>query len=286
MSSRFPSRCQIGLDLRTLQSKCATRFGMNASETLSAAEKLYEARAISYPRSDSRVLSDHLRQDVRDTLKAISAVSQFLAASASAADPEYRSAVWVSEEPSDRMYEIESAIHPLPTADGGIFSDAMKNVFDVVARHYIDLFDPLRSAAPDIVEHRHFTLAPRPTKVVEVLGRTVSLVGPAFHVVDDFLVLSVNDDVSGDAWLKVPSREFEPFMREFPFTSIGDLAARNPDLLAWMVKAANELVLPEGRGLFVCADGTYTAFNGLRTYLWPAEYKRSAPTARPKIASV
>ena len=51
-------------DLTELQRDMNRRFGISAADTLSAAQSLYEAKLITYPRTDSRYLSKDMRKEV------------------------------------------------------------------------------------------------------------------------------------------------------------------------------------------------------------------------------
>ncbi len=56
-------------DLTDLQRDMNRRYGLSADRVLKAAQKLYEAKAITYPRTDSRYLTDDMRREVRATLE-------------------------------------------------------------------------------------------------------------------------------------------------------------------------------------------------------------------------
>lgn len=57
-------------DLTELQRDCNKRFGFSAKKTLDIAQSLYEKRKmITYPRTDSRYLSDDMKGKVRNTIK-------------------------------------------------------------------------------------------------------------------------------------------------------------------------------------------------------------------------
>ena len=57
-------------DLTTLQREANRRFGMSARNTLSAAQRLYEAhKLITYPRTDSRCLPPDYREPVQNVLR-------------------------------------------------------------------------------------------------------------------------------------------------------------------------------------------------------------------------
>lgn len=57
-------------DLTELQRDCNKKFGFSAKKTLDIAQSLYEKRKmITYPRTDSRYLSDDMKGKVRNTIK-------------------------------------------------------------------------------------------------------------------------------------------------------------------------------------------------------------------------
>lgn len=58
-------------DLTTLQGEANERFGWSAAETLEAAQDLYEGKAITYPRTESRHLPEDMRPLLRDLLASL-----------------------------------------------------------------------------------------------------------------------------------------------------------------------------------------------------------------------
>ncbi len=62
-------------DLTELQRDCNRKFGFSAKKTLDIAQNLYEKRKmITYPRTDSRYLSDDMKGKVRNTIRRLQAV--------------------------------------------------------------------------------------------------------------------------------------------------------------------------------------------------------------------
>ncbi len=55
---------KLPFDLQEAQKYCSKRFGMTAKETLALLQELYEAKLISYPRTDSR----HFPEDMKDAI--------------------------------------------------------------------------------------------------------------------------------------------------------------------------------------------------------------------------
>ncbi len=65
-------------DLTELQRECNRKFGFSAKKTLDIAQGLYEKRKmITYPRTDSRYLSDDMKEKVRKTLQKLKEVEDF-----------------------------------------------------------------------------------------------------------------------------------------------------------------------------------------------------------------
>ncbi|MGL4791484.1 MAG: DNA topoisomerase III [Anaerotignaceae bacterium] len=65
-------------DLTELQRDCNKKFGFSAQKTLSVAQDLYEKRKmITYPRTDSRYLSDDMIPKVKNTLNKLKNVSHY-----------------------------------------------------------------------------------------------------------------------------------------------------------------------------------------------------------------
>ena len=58
-------------DLTTLQREANQRLGWTAAQTLEAAQALYEAKAITYPRTESRHLPEDMRPHLADLLSAL-----------------------------------------------------------------------------------------------------------------------------------------------------------------------------------------------------------------------
>ena len=65
-------------DLTELQRDCNKKFGFSAKKTLDTAQSLYEKRKmITYPRTDSRYLSDDMKGKVRNTIKRLGEMERY-----------------------------------------------------------------------------------------------------------------------------------------------------------------------------------------------------------------
>jgi hypothetical protein len=260
-----------GLTLLELKRVCGYRFAMTPSATQKAAESLYNSQAISYPRTETSflILSEHRR--AKATLANLANCSAEWKALVDQADPDYVSPVWVK---SDAWY---GAIEPLKTAVFEKMDDAEKNVFSVIAERYISFFLP-NGATPEGAliteeefEYRYFSLSRHPTDVI-VCGAPANLIGPSFFIDNQTgsIWLSIYDHVSGAAWLEVPLSEVSEFIVSKQFESTAEFARSNMDLLSRFVDHLNNYVMPDGRGLYVCAHDVFETRHGIRYYKWPS----------------
>ena len=65
-------------DLTELQRDCNKKFGFSAKKTLDIAQNLYEKRKmITYPRTDSRYLSDDMKGKVHNTLRRLNELAEY-----------------------------------------------------------------------------------------------------------------------------------------------------------------------------------------------------------------
>ncbi|MBY3157321.1 hypothetical protein HFO56_33895 [Rhizobium laguerreae] len=272
MSSTVPEKISHGLNMQDLVRACASQFGMKPAATLAAAGSLYEGSAISYPRAEIRYIQEEHHIEGAATLTMLAGASPAWEAMVENTDTRYKSSVWFD----DKKLEWNShAIRPLATADVARFDKVEENVFSVIAERYIALFDPARSTPHDasanatFFEYRRF-VATRHTKVVSVFGDVVELVGPEFFIANrGSIFLAVHDGVTGNAWLEVPLAAVSEFISSMPFASTEDFVQRNLALLRKFVEEANNAVLPDGVGLYVCAPDTYEVCGGVRHYKWP-----------------
>lgn len=107
--------------------------------------------------------------------------------------------------------------------------------------------------------------------VEDVFGQQTYIFGPEFYVDNRSLFVAVDDGVTEAAWLEVPLGVLSEFLTKLPFASPADFARANTPFLRRFVDEANNTVMPEGRGLYVCAPDTYELRNGQRHYLWPRQ---------------
>ena len=121
-------------DLTTLQREANQKFGYSADKTLKLAQALYERhKLLTYPRTDSRYLSDDMQGKVRDTLKKLpEPYAEFVRA------PEMNLSMHTKRFYDDAKISDHHAIVPtekVPRLES--LAPDERNIYDMVARRLI-----------------------------------------------------------------------------------------------------------------------------------------------------
>ncbi|TVO39898.1 DNA topoisomerase 3 [Vibrio algivorus] len=133
------SKPPLPLNLSTLQQLCAKQFGYSATETLTIMQGLYEThKLLTYPRTDNRYLSDEHFYQTSDMAKAIIATLPGLAEAVDKMDT-------TQKHKAFNASKIEAHHAIVPTTKLGsdiVLNEKEKNVYQLVAIHFIGLFYP------------------------------------------------------------------------------------------------------------------------------------------------
>lgn len=129
-------------DLTELQRECNKKFGYSAKKTLDIAQGLYEKRKlITYPRTDSRYLSEDMKQKVRSTMKRLSETETFNSFAGSIlaeGELSFSKRIIDNTKVTDHHAIIPTDVRPnLDSLTG-----EEKNVFLLVAARFISIFYP------------------------------------------------------------------------------------------------------------------------------------------------
>ncbi|MDB4895559.1 MAG: topoisomerase, partial [Firmicutes bacterium] len=179
-------------DLTTLQREANRRFALTAAATLKAAQGLYEAKLITYPRTDSRYLN-------RDLVKGLAAVVR-----AAEGQPEFRQAAAGADlglvHPGNRRVVDDSkvsdhhAIIPTTERPSGL-SGVEAKVYGLIARRFLAQFYPEAKFLDTEVITRAGALPDR----FKSRGRRV--LDPGWHAVETPLAPAKGDEAEEAAAL-------------------------------------------------------------------------------------
>lgn len=119
-------------DLTGLQVYCNTKFGMSADDTLKAAQRLYEHKAISYPRVDTTFLPNDVYPKVQGIL---SKLNNYVALTSPLLDKKIKKSTKVF---NDKKVTDHHAI--IPTGMQIAMQHNDQNVYDAIVKRFIAVF--------------------------------------------------------------------------------------------------------------------------------------------------
>ena len=128
-------------DLTLLQKECNEKFGYTAKETLEYAQALYEKqKLISYPRTESRHLSEKIRSELPEILKS---APDALRAQAKISFQRIKSGHKLGKNYiNDKKLTDHHAIIPTKKRLQGSLAANLENVYMLIQRRFISIFYP------------------------------------------------------------------------------------------------------------------------------------------------
>ena len=124
------------LDLTSLQVECNKKFGYSADETLKIIQTLYERKVTTYPRVDTTYLPEDVYPKCKSILNGLTQYQQLIA-SIRGEKLKKSKKVFDNSKITDH-HAIMPTGQPVPND----LDDRHRNVFDIVARHFIAAFFP------------------------------------------------------------------------------------------------------------------------------------------------
>lgn len=179
-------------DLTELQREMNRRHGLSAADTLEAAQALYEAKLITYPRTDSRYLTQDLKGEVSDVLAAMKSREPVAIGRLDLAALPLTSRVFDDKKVSDHHAIIPTGKSP------GSLSLRDQRVFDAVLRRLIAAFYP-----PCVKE---VTTVEGHANQVPFVAKGVRVVDPGFTAV----LVEMGKDGDGAGKPKAKAKGAEP----------------------------------------------------------------------------
>ena len=124
-------------DLTSLQVECNNKFGLSADDTLRIAQSLYENKFTTYPRVDTRFLTDDIYAKVPGILKGLSRYASLTAPLLTGAKLPKSKKVFNNLKVTDHHAIIPTGTPLLPSMSANEI-----NVYDMIARRFISNFYP------------------------------------------------------------------------------------------------------------------------------------------------
>jgi DNA topoisomerase III len=123
-------------DLTELQRDMNRRFGMSAASTLQSAQSLYEAKLITYPRTDSRYLSTDIQKEVPGILRQLQSIKPD-----EVSKLDLKSLPFSGRIVNNQKVKDHHAIIPTGAAPGAL-RDHDQKVYDAIVVQFIAAFYP------------------------------------------------------------------------------------------------------------------------------------------------
>ncbi len=123
-------------DLTELQRDMNKRYGMSANDTLEIAQQLYEGKAISYPRTDSKFLSNDMKGEIPQILHQLEKIKSVEIARLDLKNLPFSSRILNTEKVTDHH-----AIIPTGKTPSSLPPNSQK-VFDAIVTRFIAVFYP------------------------------------------------------------------------------------------------------------------------------------------------
>ena len=120
-------------DLTSLQREANRQLGFTAQQTLDYTQALYEKKLVTYPRTDSRYLTDDMAPLVPELVSVIQQSFQI--------QPDVLAPVNAAQVINSKKVTDHHAIIPTGVQPQGL-TDMEKRVFDLIARRFIAVFYP------------------------------------------------------------------------------------------------------------------------------------------------
>ncbi len=123
-------------DLTELQRDMNRRFGMSAASTLQSAQSLYEAKLITYPRTDSRYLSTDMQKEVPGILRQLQSINPN-----EVSKLDLKALPFSGRIVNNQKVKDHHAIIPTGAAPGAL-CDQDQKVYDAIVVQFIAAFYP------------------------------------------------------------------------------------------------------------------------------------------------
>ncbi len=127
-------------NLAELQGECTKRFHISPAETLEVIQKLYEAKLLTYPRSDARVLTTAVAKEINKNLSGLAEAGNKIAADILSKGAD-RSIIGNKRYVDDSKVSDHYAI--IPTGEGNApVSGINADVYNLVLSRFLAIFYP------------------------------------------------------------------------------------------------------------------------------------------------
>lgn len=131
--------------LPTLQIEASKEYGISPADTLETVQNLYEAKLVTYPRSDCAYLPESLYEERNKTMDTIAKMLPGMEENVAKADREIKTKAWDTEK-------VEEHFAIIPTGATGKLDGVAEQIYELIARRYLAQFYPPQIHRENIIE--------------------------------------------------------------------------------------------------------------------------------------
>lgn len=129
-------------NLAELQNECSKRFKISPDKTLEIAQKLYESKLTTYPRTDARVISTAVAKEINKNLSGLASYSHKQANTKEILDKKWYTGIANSSYCDDSKITDHYAIIPTGMTDTSSLSKLEMDVFHIIIERFLSIFYP------------------------------------------------------------------------------------------------------------------------------------------------
>lgn len=129
-------------NLAELQHECSKQFKISPDETLAVAQKLYEKKIITYPRTDARVLSSAVASEISNNLKSLISNPEYSAIAKQILDDGWEKKILKSRYVDDAKITDHYALIPTGEGDVSSLTGMERKVYNLIVIRLLSIFYP------------------------------------------------------------------------------------------------------------------------------------------------
>jgi len=130
-------------NLAELQGECTKAFKIPPDKTLSIAQKLYEAKLTTYPRTDARVITTAVYKEITKHIKGLTAVDEVSKYAEDILNDKKYESIRNSKYINDKAVSDHYAIIPTGQTDAlSSLSEIERKVYILIVRRFLSIFMP------------------------------------------------------------------------------------------------------------------------------------------------
>lgn len=131
-------------NLAELQNDCSKMFKISPDECLKVVQDLYEAKLVTYPRTDARVLSSAVAKEISKNINGLSSLTEFSKICEYIVNGEKHKNISKSKYVNDKLITDHYAI--IPTGSGissfNRLSSLHKSIYNLICKRFLSVFLP------------------------------------------------------------------------------------------------------------------------------------------------